>query len=113
MNAVTDDENRSRRVVAASNVRGASTGNELVLLHLERGVYFTLNETGAWIWEQLEREPALLDLRDGLTARFDVGSDAAWSDLVHLLGELEAEGLVELIADESPPSPKPVAAPPR
>lgn len=93
----------SSRLRRSSAARGAATGDELVLLHLERGVYYTLNETGAWIWEQLEREPTLHELRDGLVTHFTIDAECAERDLVALITELEAESLIVRVAADSSP----------
>jgi hypothetical protein len=90
------EASRARRVVPARPARAARAGAEMVLLHLERGVYFTLNETGAFLWERIAAGATLGELSTALAERYAVAPERAWSDLVALVAELEIEGLVEL-----------------
>jgi hypothetical protein len=80
----------------SSTCRAARSGDDLVLLHLERGTYYTLNATGAFVWESLGGGAALGAVRDAIVSRFEVDAETAWRDLVELVGELEAEGLVTI-----------------
>lgn len=82
---------RFRRSPAA---RTARSGEDLVVLHLERGTYYSLNPTGAFVWDRLGDGATLGALRDALVEAFDVEAETAWRDLVELVGELETEGLV-------------------
>jgi hypothetical protein len=82
-----------QRLRRAGGVRAATVGDDVVLLHLERGSYFTLNATGAWLWERLAAESTLGELHAAIVAAFAVDSATAWTDLVELVSELLAEGL--------------------
>lgn len=67
-----------------------------VVLHLDTKLYYTLNETGVFVWKCLESEQ--LD-EDALLARllneFEVEPDRARADLTLVLGTLSREGLVQ------------------
>ena len=89
----------TRRVRPARAARGARVGGQIVLLHLERGHYFTMNATGSWIWDRISDGASLGELRDSVVDHFAVEPDRAWNDLVTVIGELEEERLVELEAD--------------
>lgn len=84
----------STRIDPSPAARAARAGDELVLLHLERGTYYTLNATGAFVWERIRGGATLGALRDAMVERFAVDAETAWRDLVALVGELEAEGLI-------------------
>jgi hypothetical protein len=84
------------RVRRTAGARAARAGEDLVLLHLERGHYFTLNETGTAIWDRIGDGAALGELRDALVEQFEVDAETAWRDVVELVDELVAEGLVEV-----------------
>jgi hypothetical protein len=68
---------------------------EAVLLHLARGTYFTLNDTGSLLWELLERERCVGELLDALLAAFEVDEETARRDLEELIDQLASHGLVE------------------
>ena len=54
---------------------------------------FALNETGAFIWSQLDGETTLESIRDALARTFAVEAGPAWDHLQSLVAELEGEGL--------------------
>lgn len=82
------------RLRHASSARAAPVGADLVLLHLERGTYYTLNETGAWIWSRLDGRATLGEVCAAVAERFDVDPAQAWADLVELVEELASDDLV-------------------
>lgn len=51
---------------------------------------FTLNETGAWIWEQLDGEKSLAEICSGLVSEFEVNTETAEQDLLEIIQNLEA-----------------------
>ena len=55
---------------------------------------FTLNPVGEYIWQQLDAEKTLGDIRDGIMDTFDVEEDRANCDIREFLGELLEEDLV-------------------
>jgi len=85
----------------AHSARDAEAGSDLVLLELGRGRYFTLNHSGAWIWQRLGAGTTLGELRDAFAAAFDIPLERAWDDLLVLIADLEAEGLVEIEGETS------------
>ena len=84
------------KVRRSAAVRAAIVGEEQVLLHLERGHYFRLNPTAAWIWEQLAEPQNLEGLQAGLTRTYEVEGATARADLEELVTELLSESLIEL-----------------
>jgi hypothetical protein len=76
----------------------AQLEGEAVLLHLGTKRYFRLNETAAQVWAALEAGVAdPRGLTDWLCERFDVAPEVAGAEVVRLLGELEARGLVNAV----------------
>jgi len=67
-----------------------------VLLHLERKAYYSLNETGAYIWRNLSMGQTLLEVSRGLELEFDVTTDIAKQSVSNLVDELAAEDLLKL-----------------
>lgn len=80
----------------AGHVTWRSLEGESVLLDLETGVYFTLNETGTAAWELFDGTTSLAEIGEILCRRFDVGLEQVRSDLAELTGELRMEGLVRV-----------------
>lgn len=84
------------RVVAARDQVSAEVEGEAVILSLADGVYYGLDGVGARVWELLREPRTLAELRDAVTAEFDVDAGTAGRDLAVLLAELHARRLVEL-----------------
>jgi hypothetical protein len=64
------------------------------LLHLKTKRYYTLNETGARIWELLVSGKAPREIATSLNEEYDIGLDEAETCVIELLNDLRAEGLV-------------------
>jgi hypothetical protein len=69
---------------------------EAVVLSLASGIYFGLNAVGTRTWQLIEQLGALDAVRGTLVHEFDVDADAAGRDLINLVAELAARGLVEV-----------------
>lgn len=67
-----------------------------VLLHLDTKFYFTLNDTGVFVWKLLaDKERSAEDLADELTEEFEVSRDDALAHIRALLDDLHANRLIE------------------
>ncbi len=58
---------------------------------------YSLNATGAFVWECLDGSTSLQGICEALSARFEVGSKDAWTDLVELVADLARADLVEKV----------------
>jgi hypothetical protein len=87
-------------LVAANDVLATEFGEEVVLLHLQDGVYYGLEDVGTRIWQLLQQPVSVLAIREALVAEFDVDSARCERDIRRLLTDLVARGLVE-IRDEA------------
>jgi hypothetical protein len=70
-------------------------GDELVLLHLERGEMFTLSSTGARAWDLFSEGRARADVEAALADEFDVERSRVRPELEALVASLEQERLIE------------------
>ena len=68
-----------------------------VLLHLETKFYYSLNETGSFLWKLLEREGGASeeDLCEELCQAFDVEEDRAGEDISEFLKDLVEQSLIK------------------
>jgi hypothetical protein len=69
-------------------------GEEMVLLDFERGIYYGLNPVGARVWELLAEGKSTDEIIDLLTVEFDVEKTDAKCDVMALMDDLAANGLV-------------------
>jgi len=65
------------------------------LLHLETKRYYTLNETGARIWELMEEGLAAAEVAEALHREFEVDPALAQQCVDGFVAELIREGLAE------------------
>jgi len=88
---------------ATSRQVSSTVDGEAVILHMDEGIYFGLNEVGTHVWGLLREGPrSLAELCDAVTEEFEVEPERAEADLVALLSELEQQGLAEA-GDAGPP----------
>ena len=69
---------------------------EVVLLHLEGKIYYSLNLTGERIWQGLKEGLSLNEISRRLQEEFDVDGDRADRSVLNLVNELSAQKLVEI-----------------
>lgn len=67
---------------------------EVVLLNLETGCYFSLDEVGTRIWTLVEEGKNLLAIKETLHAEYSVEEADLERDLLELVAELKERGLV-------------------
>lgn len=71
--------------------------DEAVILNLDSGIYYGLNEVGAYIWDLIAQRPHRFDqLRSCLLETYDVSPQDCEQDLTAVLLELRAAGLIEV-----------------
>ncbi len=72
-------------------------GKEAVLLHLGTKMYFTLNETGLWIWQMLSSGLTAGEISEIIQNEFDVLPEKARESVLNLIHELIREKLVKVV----------------
>lgn len=68
---------------------------EMVLLNLQTNSYYSLNQTGARIWEQIVQGGTRQQIADALITEFDVTEKEALAHVNELLDNLCTEQLIE------------------
>ena len=69
--------------------------DEAIIMNLASGMYYSMDRTGAVIWEWLENGHSVRQMIEGIVGRYDVSAARASDDVVQLLGRLIDEGLVQ------------------
>jgi hypothetical protein len=72
---------------------------EAVILNLETGLYFGLNDVGTRIWRLLEADGHLRRVAEALRDEFDATDDQVGRDLLALIEQLRAKGLLHVEPD--------------
>ena len=76
----------------------ATVDREIVILSVERGSYYGLDDVGSEIWQQMASPVRVDTLCDLLAAKYDADRGTIERDVLALLDKLTAEGLISVIA---------------
>ena len=76
-----------------THLRSAVSKDGAALLDTDRGTLTTLNETGAFVWQKLERGESEDAIVADLTAATGESIEAVTSDVRGFIAELSAHGL--------------------
>ncbi len=88
-------------IVAARNQVSADIGNEMAVLNLDSGVYYGLNEVGAYIWSFIEEPRTVLEITRHIQASYEIDSGTCHDDLLQLLDKLAEADLIEVRDEHS------------
>ena len=93
---MTDAElGRDDSFVVSPSVTSRQLDDELILLDLRGGEYFSLNRSGAAVWEGIARGVSLGRLDSSLADQWPVGPEDRWRMITEVVAELLVRGLVE------------------
>jgi hypothetical protein len=73
----------------------AEIDDEVAMLNIEKGTCYGLNKVGSKIWEMLEAPRRVSDICEILLQKFEVERSLCERQVLDLLEELRAEGMVE------------------
>jgi Coenzyme PQQ synthesis protein D (PqqD) len=76
-------------------------GSEGVILNLKNKMYYGLNGVGTRIWDLISEPRRVGEVLDIILEEYDVESGRCESDLVELLQNLSAEGLIQVTLPSS------------
>ena len=90
-------QSRVRRI---HDVLDTEIDNQTVMMDIEQGSYFGLNQTGTRIWALLAEPMVIGDLCDQLTTQFDVPREQCEQEVFDFLGSMLTRGLIQVVTDE-------------
>jgi hypothetical protein len=91
--------NQTSIVEAAGHHTSAEVDGEIVILDLEEGIYYGINQVGARIWEIVQDPTPIEEIVETITDEYDVSHDECSRDVISLLHDLKQKNLV-VIADD-------------
>ena len=89
------------RVVAIKKQISTDLGGEVAVLHLESGIYYSLNAVGARIWTFIQNSRTVDDVLVDLAEAYKVAPREIRPELIAFLEDLRAENLI-LVENVSP-----------
>lgn len=87
----------STRFRSRSGVSAARQAGTTILLDLNRGQYYTLNEVGGRIWDMLEHGASASDILTRLAHEYDVAREPLEADTKAMLERLQEAKLIEAL----------------
>jgi hypothetical protein len=72
----------------------APVRDELMMLNVEQGAYYSLDPIAAEIWGMLEQPSRVQVLIDRLLERYSVGAEQCQAEVLAFLGKLHQNGMI-------------------
>ena len=85
-------------VVRVDRTMDAEVDDEIVALNLDTGASYGMNAVGARIWKIIAKPTRVAEVCAGLVAEYDVDPPTCERQVLDLLGQLQAESLLEITA---------------
>ena len=87
--------NASTRLRHSANAAFETVAGEAILIHLQTGVYYSLNEVGTVFWEMLDGVKTIGDCAAQIAGEYDAPAEAIAADLLEISVDLVKEDLAE------------------
>ncbi len=88
---------RDTVVVRAEGQVSSTLSGEEVILNLENGVYYGLDEIGARVWSLIETPHAVAEICDAILDEYEVERERCEADVIALLQDMDKEHLVRKV----------------
>ena len=94
-------ENPQRKLQASPNYIHRQVAGQHMLISVGEGIadfngYIQLNETAAFIWEQLKEPRSLRELTAAVSAEYEISTEQAAGDVDDFISELEKQKMVTI-----------------
>ena len=70
---------------------------EKVMMNLDKGQYFMMNEVGSRIWELIEGNTPIVNIIATLTNEYDVDEETCENTVMEFLGRLKNADLIKVV----------------
>lgn len=81
-------------VLQVEKIVSSDMDGETVMMSIENGKYYGMNEIGSRIWEIIEKPVSVSGLCDRLMDEFEVDREKCRDDVIGFLRELSEDGLI-------------------
>ncbi len=78
--------------------------DEAVIIKLEQGVYYSLNEVGTVIWQQIMEKNTKTGIIDYIVSNYSIDKEIAAQDIETLLKTMQSEQLIITSNESSTPN---------
>jgi Coenzyme PQQ synthesis protein D (PqqD) len=91
----------SDKIASADGFVTADVDGETLALHVDKGSCYALNRVASRVWELTSRPIRISDLCEVLISEYAVARDTCERQVLDLLEELKAEGMVRHVQEET------------
>jgi hypothetical protein len=95
---VPEEISRASTVRISGDIVFRKLEGEAVILHLATGTYYGLDAVGTRIWELLREQARVDAIMEAILQQYEVEPARCEQDLLGLLRQLHAKGLIEIVA---------------
>lgn len=88
--------NENISVAQALDIVAAEMDGETLMMSIQNGMYYGLDEVGSRIWELISEPRRVSHLIDRLMEEYEVGRVPCQADTLDLLNQLYKEGLIRI-----------------
>jgi hypothetical protein len=71
-------------------------GDEIVVLDIEEGTYYTLNQVSAEIWKLADGKRTIAEIVDLIFAGYEADREQIRDDVTRIIGDFSEKNLIEL-----------------
>lgn len=82
-------------IQASKNQVSSNLGDEAVILNHDKGVYYGLNSTGAYVWNLIQKPKRFEDICEALVKEYDIEPKRSERDVTKILSDMLKQGLIE------------------
>ena len=84
-------------IATSDDLVSSDMDGEIVMMSVDKGEYYGLDETGSRVWTLLETPRQVSELCEILAGEFDVEQEQCERDVLAFLNELAEEELVSIV----------------
>jgi len=84
-------------LVAAKEHISSKLGDGIVMLGLRSGFYYSLNASGAKIWEMVQSPRSISEIVTALQALYETDSERILQDVLYAVKDMLSHGLLEIV----------------
>lgn len=97
LESIASTVSASSVVVASKEQIGCDLGGEEVILDLDSGIYYGLNEVGASIWKLIQEPKSVGEIKQAIMDEYEVQPERCETSILRLLNELAERNLIGVI----------------
>ncbi len=86
-------------VVRVKEILSAEVEDEVVLMSVEKGLYFGLNPVGARLWDLLDESVPVQEVCATIVEEFEVTQEQCQEEVLGLLKDMQEEGLIRIVLE--------------